>query len=262
MAGFGDALGGLGGFYGSLLGDLLSAGDRKRQKELLDRELAMYEGLPVDVATHELGDSAYGDIREDPALRGEQMRTLSALRDIGMAGGMDAQARSALAEAQAATAAQERGQRQAILDQFARVGGKGGNSALLASLTAQQGSAQRAGMEGLRAAGDAQARQYRALLDAGSLAGGIRGQDYGVSSDRANALDRVALYNAQNRQAVAASNADREYRRANMVGGALQGQGDWYGEQEKRKKNLGYATGSMAGRNVGTGMGWMGGGGP
>lgn len=277
MAGWGDALGGLGGLYGSLIGDWLTSGEREKQQRLLDEQRGLYEDLPTDIraeqeALSELGPSAYDAFREDPEMRQGQLRTLASLREISAAQGLDPQARAALAEAQASTAGQERAQRGSILDQFARQGGGGSNAALLAAITAQQGNAQRTGMEGLRAAGDAQGRQYQALRDTGALAGGVRSQDYGVASDRLGALDRVSAYNAANRQQVAGRNADRmqrtnegnigrKYQRAGMVGGTMQDQQDWYAQQERRRRGLGTLAGSGIGRNIGTGIDIVGGGG-
>lgn len=261
----------IGGFVGSVAGDFWTEEERRKQLESIERQRQLYEDLPTRLKAEQegltdLGPSAFESFREDPAMRQEQLRTLAALRDIGTSGGLDPQARSALAEAQAATAEQERGQRGAILDQFARGGGRHSNSALLAALTAQQGSAQRAGMEGLRTAGDAQARQYRALMDAGALAGGVRGQDYGVASDRLGAMDRVSAYNAQNRQQVAARNTDRrsstnegnigrQYQRAGMIGGTYGDERGYWEQQERRKRALAAGGGQAAGSAVGYAVG-------
>jgi hypothetical protein len=270
MAGFADMGAGLGGLYSTLLGDFLTRGDRKKQEEDMAREREVYQGLPTNLVadreqTYELGPSAYDALSEDPLLRGEQLRSLASLRDIADKGGLDISSRAALAEAQAATAGQERATRGNILDQFARGGGGAGNQALLASLVAQQGAAQRGGMEGLRAAADANTRRYGALRDAASLAGDVRGADYQVLGDKASAADRIAAYNAANRQRVAGSNvdrenrfregnADREYRRAGMVGGTYGNERDWHAQQETRKRGLITGVGSGVGRNIGGGM--------
>lgn len=263
-----DPFSDIGGFFGSLLGDWATQDERRKQREQIEQERRLYSGLPTRIQAEqeefsELGPTAYEQLREDPAMRQDQLRTLASMREISSAQGLDPQARSALAEAQASSAGQERAQRGAILDQFARGGGRSGNSALLAALTAQQGSAQRSGMEGLRTAGDAQARQYQALRDTGALAGGIRSQDYGVASDRAGAMDRVSAYNAQNRQQVAGRNTDRrqrtsegnigrEYERAHMQGGTY-GDERAYWEAQERRKRANWAAGGQA---VGEGVGY------
>jgi hypothetical protein len=268
----------IGGFLGSAIGDWATQDEREERRRLIERERRMYADLPTNIkaeqeAIDELGPSAYGSIQEDPALRQEQLRTITGLREIADARGLDPQARTALAESQAANAGQERAQRGSILDQFSRRGGGGGNSALLAALTSQQGSVQRAGMEGLRVAGDANARQVQAMRDAGVLAGGVRSQDYGVASDRAGAMDRVSAYNAQNRQTVAGRNADRKqrtsegnigrrYQQAGMVGGTYGDERDYLSEEERRKRALWAGGGQAVGAGVGAAIGPGAGGSP
>lgn len=260
-----------GGFLGAEIGNWATQDEREERRRLIEQERRMYADLPTNIkaeqeAISELGPSAYGSIQEDPALRLEQLRTITGLRDIANARGLDPQARAALAESQAANAGQERAQRGSILDQFARMGGANGNSALLAAITSQQGAAQRAGMEGLRVAGDASARQMQAMRDAGVLAGGVRSQDYGIASDRAGAMDRVSAYNAANRQQVAGRNADRRqrtsegnigrrYQRAGMEGKTYGDERDYLSEEEKRQRALWAGRGQAVGTGVGFAVG-------
>lgn len=263
-----DLFSDIGGFLGAIVGDYATQEERDRQRRAIEEERRLYATLPTTLnpeteALYELDRSGFEDIREDPLLRGEQLRTMMDYRRLAEAGGLDPQSRAALAETQAAAAGQERAQRGSILDEFARRGGGGGNSALLAALTAQQGSAQRAGMEGLRSAGMADANRRGALAAAAGLAGDVRGQDYRLAGDRASAMDRVAAYNAANRQQVAARNTDRrtrasegnigrEYERARLQGGTYGGERDFYEQQERRKRGL-WAGGGQA---VGTGVGY------
>jgi hypothetical protein len=272
-----DALSGLGGFYGSLVGDWITQDEREARRKALEEERALYEGLPTALTPEEerlveLGPSAYESLGMDPRGGLAQMEALRWMQEIASAGGMDPQHRAALARSQAANAQQERAARGAILDTFARRGAGRGGNAMLAALANEQGAAQRAGMEGIQAAGNAAARQYQALADSGSLAGAIRGADYQQAGDRAGALDRVSQYNAANRQAVNArntgtrnqftqGNADLAYRRAGMLGGTYGTQRDMLSEEERRKRGLATGIGGAFGRNVGTGMDLYGGGG-
>jgi hypothetical protein len=180
-------------------------------------------------------------------------------------------AQAQLSEGLAASAGQERAQRGNILDAFARRGGGGSNQALLASMVAQQGAAQRAGGEGLRAAGDAQQRQYRALMDAGAMAGGVRGQDYGINSARAMAGDERSRYNATARNAAAQRNADRKmaaqqgtidnrFRQAGGIGRTQDQRLGYYDEEMRRKIANANAIGSTVGSAADMGMNSKGGG--
>lgn len=261
--------------YGSLLGSLFSGGDRDRQRRLLEENRRLYEGLETDLEAPAenvvgLGPSAYEQVAEDPALRRSQLATLARLQELADSDGLDAAARSQLAEAQASNAGLERAQRGAILDTFARRGMGNSNSALLAALSSQQGAAQRAGMEGLSAAGNAQLRALQALRDSGDLAGNLRSQDYGVASNLAGARDRVSQYNAANRQAVLGRNTDRSqrtaegnrdarFRRVAGMTGANTDMTDFHRQQEARRRGLWTGLGQGVGSAVEAGMGFAGG---
>lgn len=264
---------GPGGFIGSLIGDAMTADERKRQLEQIERNRRLYEGLPTEIdfineEVENLGPSAYEGIQEDPALRDAQFRTMQSLQGIADAGGLDAGARADIAQAQAASAATSRAQTGNLMDQFRRQGGANSGNALLASLQTQQANTDRAGMEGLQAAGMGAQRKYQALNDVGALATGVRGQDYRVAGDRAGAVDNVAAYNARNRQDVRQRNnsrqmdaqgrsIDNKFRQAGGIAGANNDERDHWREQERRKLAMwtggGQAAGSAAGYAFGGG---------
>jgi hypothetical protein len=271
--GMDNALGSLGGFYGSIIGDLITQGERKRRQQSIYDERDLYGDLPANLRAEqeqltELGPSAYESLSMDPAGRELQMDAARRTQAIADAGGMDPQFRAMLAQSGAAGAQQDRAQRGATLDSFARRGAVGSPGALVASLVAGQGGVQRAGMEGIQGAGQAGARQYQAIADLGAQGGAIRGADYQQAGDRAAAMDRVSQYNATQRQAVnarntgsrnqfALNNADLAYRRAGMVGGTYGAERDYLTQEERRKRGLASGTGESLGRNVGTGADLM-----
>lgn len=264
---------GPGAFLGSLVGDAMTADERRRQLEQIERNRRLYEGLPTEIdfieeGVENLGPSAYEQIQEDPALRDAQLRTMQSLQGIADAGGLDAGARADIAQAQAANAATSRAQTGNLMDQFRRQGGASSGNALLASLQAQQANTDRAGMEGLQAAGMGAQRKLQALNDVGALASGVRGQDYRVAGDKAGAQDNVASYNAQARQGVRSRNAarkmdaqgrsiDNKFRQAGGVAGANNDERDYYADEEKKKlakwTGIGQAAGGAAGYAFGGG---------
>lgn len=270
---YGDLGAGVGGWLGALIGDPLTAGERQRYLDTIRSQRGLYQNLPTDLqaqqeSTVDLGPSAFESLSVDPSMRAAQAGSLQQLQAIANAKGMDPQFRNALAQSQAANAQQERAQRQGILDTFARRGMGNSNAALLASLSSQQGSAQRAGMEGLQAGADAAARQYRAIGDAAGLAGQIHGQDYSEAAARANAMDRVAQYNAANRQAViqrntgarnqfTQGNADLAYRRAGDIAGTYQQEGNYWQNRERQRRALFQGAGSGLGYMAGTAAGGL-----
>lgn len=266
-----DSFTGAGEFVGSLFGDVLTEGERRRRQQSIYDERALYGGLPSNLSAEqeqlaELGPSAYESLSMDPRGSLAQMDALRGMQDIASAGGNDPQFRALLAQSGAAGAQQDRAQRGATLDSFARRGAVGSPGALVASLVAGQGGVQRAGMEGIQGAGQAGARQYQALADSGALGGAIRGADYQQAGDRANAMDRVSQYNATQRQAVnarntgsrnqfALNNADLAYRRAGMVGGTYGTERDYLTDEEKRKRGLATGIGGAVGTGVGLAVG-------
>lgn len=262
---------GIGGFGGAILGDVLTQDERRKQLEQIERNRRLYEGLPTNIdflneEVENLGPSAYEAISEDPTLRGQQMATLQGLQGIADAQGLDAGARADIAQAQAANASTARAQTGNLLDSFARRGMGGSGKALQAAQQAQAANTDRAGMEGLQAAAMGAQRKYQALSDVGALSGQVRGQDYGVSRDRAGAQDTVAAYNARNRQDVRQRNnarqmdaqarsIDNKFRQAGGISGANSAEQDYWEKDEKRKMGLYTGVGQAAGGAAGYAFG-------
>lgn len=271
-------LGGLGGLVGGIVGDE-SAEDARRRAEATWRSMgALYDGInPYVTAQGEtavgLGPSAMeGVVGEvDPATRSMQMQALRSLMGMGEAGGMDPQSRSDLMQSQAMAAREQRAQQGAIRNDFAARGRGGGGTELALRAAAGQQSANANAMAGVQAAGDARTRALQALASGAGLAGQVRGADYAQAADRAGARDRVAEYNARNRQGVQGRNADRandaqqrtfdnRMRRAGGQAGALQGQAGMQLDEAERRARQGYALGSAVGNTVGAvGGGFLGG---
>lgn len=207
----------LGEFGGSALGSLLGKnGDEARRQAL----------AYLMQINPEMGDSAFENLQNDPALVQKQMAAIDELRRVYDEGGMDAGSKAALEEARASTAASERGQRGALTQNFAARGAGGAGTELAAQLATQQGGANRERMAGVQAAGDARTRAVNALLASTSAAGNLRGQEM----NKAGGLDAVSRFNAAQRmrkgEAVAGgygdiANADDRgaQRTANMGGG-------------------------------------------
>jgi hypothetical protein len=106
-------------------------------------------------------------------------------------------------------AAEERGARDAIM-QNQRAMGRGGSGMELASkLMAQQGGATRAAQQGLDVAATAQERALQAIMQGGQMAGGMREQEFGEQARIAEAKDALARFNAANLQATEEANVGR-----------------------------------------------------
>lgn len=164
------ALGQMGGaVVGQLFGD---DGDdeRRRAIELL---------LNANVETGEVA----------PEMRRSMASAVDYLRDLYSAGGMDAQSKAALGQAQESNAAREKMSRGAITQNAAMRGGGGAGTEIAAQLANQQGAANRNAMAGAQTAADSRRRAIQALMGSANLAGNVRGQDSALA--QFNAAQRL-----------------------------------------------------------------------
>ena len=136
----------------------------------------------------------------DPRLRDAQLAALGRLEQIGAEGGLTAQDRAALQEANMAQDVRARGAREAILQNMAARGMSGSGAELLSQLTGQQAQAQQGAMTGLQTAALGRQRALEAILGAGQLGGSIRSQDFDEAARKAEAQDIINRFNAANRQ--------------------------------------------------------------
>lgn len=242
-----DALSDVGEWGGTLIGELLAAGDYEAAEKLMAKVPGLYES--IDPRAFDAGPTAHERVQSelDPTPRLQQARVLDELARQWGEGGLDAGARADLAEGLGAAAQQERAQRGAILQGAAARGRTGSGTTLAAQMAAQQQSADRASRTGLRAAGDAQARAYQALADSGDLAGVMRGEDYRQASDRASARDRIEQFNKQNQMGAT-------FRKVDGLAGAYGQQAGVHMGKGKRKVN----TGAALGRGIGSAAGTVG----
>ena len=159
------------------------------------------ERVNANTAQQALVDrSAMEGVSTDPRLKQAQLAALSSLQEIGSSGGMTATERAQLAKVQGEVAQADRGRRAAILQNMQSRGMGGSGMELLAQLQSSQGATDRASQAGLDISGMAQQRALQALNQAGGMAGGIRGQDFGEQSQIAAAKDAIAKFNAANTQ--------------------------------------------------------------
>jgi hypothetical protein len=232
--------GGIGEFGGSVVGDLLGAGDRRKQAALLQQALRDIENTNA-----ETDPSAYEGAQADPALVTAQRAVLERLMREGATDGLDRSERVGLSQAQQQIGRQERGSREAILQSMAARGMGGSGSELAAALTNQQGSADRSADMGASAAAAARQRQLAALSQSGQLSTTARGQDFGEKATRAGGVDAVNRFNAAAR-----------LNKAGMVAGMRTGQANLYGQNAERD----LARGAGAGAALGQGIGYYAGG--
>jgi hypothetical protein len=165
----------------------------------VELEDAVYRGdVTVEQAQQILQDRSqmYG-ISLDPKFKQAQMNALKSLEDIGQNKGLTDMDRAQLSKIQAQEAAQQRGSREAIL-QNAQARGMGGSGLeLMSQLQNQQSSADRQAARDTDVAGMAQQRALQALQSAGQLGTQYSDQSFGQQAAVAGAQDRINQFNAQ-----------------------------------------------------------------
>lgn len=147
-------------------------------------------------------------IRTDPDLRAAQLKALAGLQDIAEQGGLTAMDKAQLGQISQQQMREQRGQREAILQNARQRGIAGSGLELASQLMNNQESATRESQRGLDVAAMAQQRALQALLQSGQLGGSIRGQDFDEQARKAQAQDAINAFNAANRNQNSQYNAN------------------------------------------------------
>lgn len=147
--------------------------------------------------------SAFTQINLDQAPRNAEIAALSQIQDIAESGGRDAQFRSTMNDALNRSNMQLQGQTGAILQNAAQRGALNSNMTQAAALAnAYAGNANMANAS-VNAAAEAEKRALDAIGQSAMLGGQIRSQDYNEAAQKAQAIDAINRYNAQNSQSQA-----------------------------------------------------------
>lgn len=161
--------------------------------------------LPQLENSENLGPSGYEDISVDPRLQQQQMQALEQLSELSN-GGLSAADIAGLQQVRRGAAAEAEAKQGQILQEMQQRGQGGSGAELIARLKSAQSGADRQSAESLEIAKQAQERALQALTGGASLAGQVRGQEFGEQADVAKAKDLVNQFNTQNRQAVQTRN--------------------------------------------------------
>ena len=157
-------------------------------------------------ATFNQQGSKLNDIQVDPNTRQAQMNALAKMQDITANNGMDAQEKQQVQQVNNAANTNEKGQRDAIVQNAAQRGVGGSGAEFQAQLLASQSDANTAANQGMSAQSLASQRALQALAGTGAMAGTVRSQDYSQAANAATAQDSINRFNAANSQSVEGSN--------------------------------------------------------
>lgn len=173
----------------------------------LERAVSAGELSPEEATLFLQEQSELANFSQDPRLKQAQLSALDQLTKMADGGLSDAD-KAALSQIESQERTQEKGQRDAILQQAAMRGAGGSGLELAQQLLNQQQSAQRQSQRDTDVAGMAQQRALQAIAQSGQLAGQIGQQDLNTASTVAAARDSINRFNTQQRAGVNQANVN------------------------------------------------------
>jgi hypothetical protein len=156
------------------------------------------------------------NILRNEQARQAQLDVLGKYQDLSQTG-LSAIDRAALSEIQNQIATQERGQREAILQNMAQRGLSGSGTELAANLLAGQSAAQRASQMGMGQAAQAQQSRLQALSNVSQIGQGLEATDYERAAQQAQASDVINQFNTQNKISAQAQNLANKQEVMNLT---------------------------------------------
>lgn len=190
--------------------------DPERQKLALEKFVVQGELDPQLEKAIKADPSAFEQIVTSAEQKSSQMRALSELENIGYEGGLRLQDKAALQDSMLEGQVRDRANRDAISADMARRGMGGSGFEVAAQLQGQQSGADRDARNSLSVAAQAQDRALQAIMGAGDLATKYRTQDFGEQSAKAQAEDRINMFNTENLRDVQQRNIGSQNRAAEM----------------------------------------------
>jgi hypothetical protein len=156
------------------------------------------------------------NILRNEQARQAQLDVLGEYQDLSQTG-LSAIDRAALSEIQNQIATQERGQREAILQNMAQRGLSGSGTELASNLLAGQSASQRASQMGMDQAAQAQQARLQALGNVAQMGQGLEQADYERAARQAQASDVINQFNTQNKISAQAQNLANKQEVMNLT---------------------------------------------
>lgn len=198
-----------GGVVGGIKNWLVGGADPSEELDKVSAQPAPTRLTPERVTAtgygaSETGPNALAGTNGDQNAKAAQRIALARMQESAK-GGLNATDRAALWDTQQQSAAQNRGQQEAILQGAAARGGANSGGTLAAQLAAQQGNQEAGANAGVHVAGQSAERAQQANQQAAALAGGM---DQNAFQQQATV---GAAQNALNAQNAAARNAASQF---------------------------------------------------
>lgn len=182
----------------------------EQMKLNLDRAVEVGQLTPIQAQQILADESMWKDYAVPPELKQQQYKVLDKLTQISEAGGLDAQARARIEQVAADEAVRERGAREAIQQQAAQRGRAGGGLEFAQKMLSQQESAQRRSLAGVQTAAEAERRALEALMQRGTMASQMRGQEMSEQERVAAARQAIQQFNVANMLSQQEANIGRQ----------------------------------------------------
>jgi hypothetical protein len=193
--GMGDVAGGISAFVGDIFG-----GDPLRKEASNAWRNLTPDDVNTLLAQYQTGGNAYDGIRSDPLYDEASKGAMMDLIRRGQSPRLDMQAQSQLREGGNQMRARNQMAQGAIGQQAMATGSYGGGADLMNKMMAQQGAYEQAGNFGAQAAGGSEQRANQNTQT--GMAGAFEGskQDWAAKAAKAEAANRIGMFNAQARR--------------------------------------------------------------
>lgn len=270
-AGIAGLAGAAGSGIGGAIGNQHASEEERRRMEILKQMLAEYGDEMDPEAIRELvaeqsGRSEMDNVHADQGSVDAQLRALKGMEESYNTGGMDAQSLAQLNQVQGQVAQADRSRREALVDRAARTGQGRGGASYASLLQGTQNAAEANSQGAFDAHAAARMRALQSMSDAGRLSSGMREQGFNEGAARANANDRIGMFNTQLRQQANMQNQQRDQQvfnnrmaKANAKNDARGQMADAHGERAQRHREQGYGYGKAIGGAVSSIAGRFGG---
>lgn len=177
---------------------------------------------PDSIAVAEQAPTAYNNISLDPTTRAAQMAALGEYSNIANTGGLDANAKLAIQQANDAATRQSQGEQGAIMKSAQAMGQGGGDFALTQRALAAQGASNTGATNGMQAAAMAEANREAALNAMSNIGGGINAADYSQAAQKAASENTINATNAAARNTANTGNVTNKIQTGEFNTGTAQ----------------------------------------
>lgn len=270
-AGIASALGAAGSGIGGAIGGIHASEEERKRMEILKQMLDEY-GDDIDpeaireLTAEQSGRSEMDGVHADTGSVDSQLRALKGMEESYNTGGMDAQSLAQLNQVQNQVSQDDRSRREALVARNARQGRGTGGAAYSSLLQGTQNAAQANSQGAFDAHAAARMRALQSMGDAGRMASGMRDQGFSEGAMRAQANDKIGMFNTQLRQQANIQNQQRDaqvfgqkMQKANARNDARGQMAQAHGDAAQRHREQGYGYGKMIGSAVGSVAGRFGG---